>query len=181
MKLTILNVLLLVIIVALVYALIAERRKVRSITVDFEHPYSQWELVAPELDSDCYWVDQTKPPPTDIHRAFEIADEIRSRLDECSEQSNLDNWQLAAVTLTSLDPVRFITGNASLWCYIVRFESLSVPMHAGSPHVFFCMILMDETVIVGKNGSGDTLETKMKNHYPDPDLDFPYPDFNQSD
>lgn len=166
MKPTILNLLLVVVIVALSCMLIIERRKKSSIKIELSNPDVSWELDPPRFNDDCYWLDQSQPPPLNVFQAYMIADDVRSKLDECSSQLNLGDWQVSALSFTALSPFRFMTGSSSLWVYVVRFECLTVPQHGGPAHVFSCMILMDGRVVIGRDGWEDDLDLKMKKHYP---------------
>ncbi|QEG21986.1 hypothetical protein [Mariniblastus fucicola] len=164
MKISILNLLLAVVIVALSFAILTQRKKPLDISTGDSF---SWSIRQEALKASPTWSATEENPPLSVRKALGIADEIASNMNTETKQFDVGKWTFDSLDLVPLDN-NLYSENRSKWCYLVPFQGVRLSGHSGPPYVMSMLILMDGRVIVGETHYDANLGDAIKRIYPDP-------------
>ncbi|MEM9409558.1 MAG: hypothetical protein AAGA30_00435 [Planctomycetota bacterium] len=142
-RISILNLLLILALLALTMIIIAERfRKDHSVFIRDQFGYAHFEISSGFLDERTEWSDGESELPLRVKRVKEICVQIVEDISTVEKPYPL-LWNHTSTSLISLDK------ESEHWCFLVAFEGYPSNVgFNGPPSTFSALILFDETVII---------------------------------
>ena len=162
MKLSIQSLCLWVVVAALAIALAISRMTTdRALEISVPDNSYAWSVTESQIKDSPTWEKVADNPPVSAKRAILISQQIIEQLNESSKSLSVGSWNLESMSLVRIDKNRFYPDADEKWCYLLEFSGVNIPLHGGAPYRFAALILMDETIILGRGNSIAELDEKM--------------------
>ena len=162
MKLNLQSLCLWVVVASLVVALAISRMTTdRTLTITVPNSFYTWSVSESQIDKSPAWKKNADNPPVSARRAVLLSKEIIEKLNESSKQNSIGSWRLESMSLIRIDKDLLYPDADVKWCYLLEFFGVNIPRHFGPPYRFSAIILMDETITIGRGNTMPDFDKKM--------------------